>query len=461
MSTDLRSQRWQDPEELPRYLNDSLEQSSVMFSTGISYGAGILTALMGSDSDFIIDVDQYAEQIAAKSFSALSWSTVNYVSDLDDLFAGRLQVKSRRQFVALLLREFEAAVRETWFQIAKANDPRAQAAEDTGIATREAHKEQILYLSERFGLADQDRDLWLTLPGAGGLSKQVHHRFVRSPSRGDIDELEAHHMKVYELLKKLTQAVNSEYGWAVAYLARLLDGGPAKFDIRSKKAGKYLQQSIPDNRRLRAWFLAQVPGQEWIVPLARARFLGVGPDDLLACADDGTATAPTVHGLRMLIRIVEGLEKPQRPGRAVCAVEFAAPATVAAIETVVDEWLPEQAAPLNPRAHTDIAELLIRLGKAADATRVDRLLDLYGRNRYYSKVTRLVGDRGVIRFPLQIARLASHLSQTGHRHLSEEAADATRIAVSSNNSDKDIEFFAKCCERLVPDRRVRRRLVKR
>lgn len=56
-----------------------------MFSTGISYGAGILTALMGSDSDFIIGVDQYAEQIAAKSFSALSWSTVNYVSDLDDL----------------------------------------------------------------------------------------------------------------------------------------------------------------------------------------------------------------------------------------------------------------------------------------------------------------------------------------------------------------------------------------
>lgn len=140
MSTDLRSQRWQDPEELPRYLNDSLEQSSVMFSTGISYGAGILTALMGSDSDFIIGVDQYAEQIAAKSFSALSWSTVNYVSDLDDLFAGRLQVKSRRQFVALLLREFEAAVRETWFQIAKANDPRAQAAEDTGIATRKRTK---------------------------------------------------------------------------------------------------------------------------------------------------------------------------------------------------------------------------------------------------------------------------------------------------------------------------------
>lgn len=67
----------------------------------------------------------------------------------------------------------------------------------------------------------------------------------------------------------------------------------------------------------------------------------------------------------------------------------------------------------------------------------------------------------MIRFPLQIARLASHLSQTGHRHLSEEAADATRIAVSANNSDKDIEFFAKCCERLVPDRRVRRRLVKR
>lgn len=51
----------------------------------------------------------------------------------------------------------------------------------------------------------------------------------------------------------------------------------------------------------------------------------------------------------MLIRIVEGLEKPQRPGRAVCAVEFAAPATVAAIETVVDEWLPEQAAPLSRR----------------------------------------------------------------------------------------------------------------
>lgn len=411
---------WRDVDELPDFLDDELEQSFFVHSLTSRALAGMVGGLMAPPDDPLLDSASGSrqQQMAEKALARISPQARDHAKSVREFLNEGSAGTSRVEIIAHLLRELEALIRGLYWEIACSTDPLAaetrNVAKASDLNARDAsHREQVDYLASVLGFSENETRVWRAMRD---LPRHAHRTNFRE--RKELDEqLKLRFTATLDLLEKVAIQSESSYGSAITMIAGLARR-PAP-----PGASRILDRSVPAHPRLTEWFFSQVEDSSWLDPLFQARML----DDSKPM-DYERLMAPASHASRLLARLAKSVKDGS------------------VITRLFDGWIDVD----NPRLHTDMAEVLLRRG--GPMSLVDDLLQWTDLTEYHSRTTRLMGDRGVLRFPSHCLKLIDLQLRKGGN--SEAVRSVQFLAQSlgkwSGDAD-DLENQAHLCLAGYPD----------
>lgn len=403
---------WRDPGDLEAYLDDELEQSVHAFSMSSLSLSQMLVGTRSMPDDPLLDLDSSDLKAGASSttlaLERLSPSAADLYMKASQEYSDLSHNPVSVMTLTHVLRELDATIRGVWWDLTCFTDQEAQRtrqqALDTHSGARDApHHVQIGVLASRLGLSQYDKETWLQATSLHRLA----HRGRIGPTRRLSNEEDEHLSEFVRLIPKIASGTESAYGDALVRAAALIEAGP------SKAATTVLTQHFPYHPPLRHWLLAQVDTPSWLRPLHRAEMLATAEPmtrDAL-----GSPVAPVAHGARATARVAPTLRDDDL------------------VRGLVTEWLSIN----NPRLHADVIQILIRLPSALYQEFIPQLCSWLTEGPYHAEIVRLVGDRGILRFPSQCLALALRALGEGQVDLAHHLAVVTAGALADSTGGED------------------------
>jgi hypothetical protein len=402
---------WRDPEDLEAYLDDELEQSVYAFSMSSLSLSHMLVGTLSMPDDPLLNLDSDPKTGASATTLALERLSPS---------AADLYTKASQEYtdvshnpvsvitLAHVLRELDATIRSVWWDLTCSTDQEAkrvrQQALDADPGARDApHHVQIGLLASRLGLSQYDTETWLQATSLHRLA----HRGRIGPTRRLSHEEDERLAEFLRLIPRIVSGTESAYGDALVRAAALIDAGS------SKAATTVLTQHFPYHPPLRHWLLAQVDTPSWLRPLHRAEMLA--PAEPMTRDALGSPVAPVAHGARATARVAPMLRDDDL------------------VRGLATEWLSIN----NPRLHTDVIQILLELPSGLYQEFIPRLCSWLTESPYHAEIVRLVGDRGVLRFPSHCLALALRALGEGQVVHADRLAVVTAEAIADSSRDGD------------------------
>lgn len=406
----MQHQAWRDPYQLPDYLDDELEHQLHGFTTGVEHLADLMVSMTGPVEDPLIETSTHTHSAerahVLRVLERTSPAANGYFDDALRILDGELEVNSPVEILAHLLRELESSIRGIWWDLLcfvddDAESLRQSARQDSG--NRDArHMEQIEHMGKYLRLTDKETAHWKRtaqkLPG-------LAHKGRIGPPKQLTEETHELAVSLLHLLGRAVQSSETTYGDALLRAADFLGKPP------TQKNRKALTGRFPYNPPLRHWFLTQIDDPAWLVPLHKDGFLDV-QEMFIA---NGSPVAPTSHGARTVARLAGEHHD------------------IAALRDILHEFFKAH----NPRAHTDAVQALLIHDSSLYMEFVPSISELVIHSSSHSDLTRLVGDRGILRFPSHVLRLALRAQREHETETFHQLVSAT-VHGMQQNSDKSV-----------------------